>query len=251
MATAMTQAPGDRRNWDRVQDQLNIVKAKEAELMEAKSGLQSLMLRMFGEDGPNIIKTKHRDNRPEPTSSPTRRPAPQQRETRGGTKKEFVEQMFLKNHAATLKEIQDAWIEAGHEGSLSGSLFYKTKGELTANGQIERGRRGRGKKSTTSGAANMGSAKTNSHIKAASVTEVDEEIHQSIQEVALEILARDEHRKKGLTVSEIVEVMEEDKIVPDLPNDQDIDDIISHEMKVLRDNGTVERGDNRAFRLVN
>ena len=50
--------------------------------------------------------------------------------TNGTSKTGFVEDYLKKNPDANEKAVNEAWREAGHEGSISGTLVYNVKGKL-------------------------------------------------------------------------------------------------------------------------
>ncbi|QDV36385.1 hypothetical protein [Tautonia plasticadhaerens] len=62
--------------------------------------------------------------------------------TDGTSKTGFVEDYLRKNPDANEKAVNEAWREAGHEGSISGTLIYNVKGRLSgkssAGGEAKR-----------------------------------------------------------------------------------------------------------------
>jgi hypothetical protein len=47
-----------------------------------------------------------------------------------GFKSQFVRDLLTKNPRASVKDVNDAWTAAGHEGRLGDTLIYKTKSEI-------------------------------------------------------------------------------------------------------------------------
>src|SRR4051812_32535699 len=52
----------------------------------------------------------------------------------GQSKQDFVRELLRKNPDANLKAVNEAWQEAGNEGTISGSFFYTTKREMGQKG---------------------------------------------------------------------------------------------------------------------
>jgi hypothetical protein len=61
--------------------------------------------------------------------------------TAGPTKMEFIEEQLGRNPQATETTINEAWAQAGHSGSISGSLVYKVKSSKGLTGKVRRGRK--------------------------------------------------------------------------------------------------------------
>jgi hypothetical protein len=55
--------------------------------------------------------------------------------TAGQSKRAFVRDFIRKNRAATRKAVEEAWREAGHEGSISPSLVSTVRRELGLTGK--------------------------------------------------------------------------------------------------------------------
>ena len=53
----------------------------------------------------------------------------------------FAKEVLKKNNQANAKAVNDAWKQAGHEGSISDTLVNKVRSEMKLTGNIRRGRR--------------------------------------------------------------------------------------------------------------
>jgi len=53
----------------------------------------------------------------------------------GRGKQDFVRELLQRTPLANVEAINDAWRQAGNEGTISGSLYYKIRGELGLSGR--------------------------------------------------------------------------------------------------------------------
>ena len=53
----------------------------------------------------------------------------------------FTREVLKKNNQANVKAVNDAWKQAGHEGSISDTLVNKVRSEMKLTGNIRPGRR--------------------------------------------------------------------------------------------------------------
>jgi hypothetical protein len=53
----------------------------------------------------------------------------------GRGKQDFVRELLQKNPQANVETLNESWRQAGYEGSISASLFYKIRGELGLAGR--------------------------------------------------------------------------------------------------------------------
>lgn len=57
----------------------------------------------------------------------------------GRGKQDFVRELLQRTPQSNVEAINEAWRQAGNAGSISGSLFYKIRGELGLTGQRRSG----------------------------------------------------------------------------------------------------------------
>lgn len=227
MTTVMAHATEDRtQNAKRIKEKIDEIAQKENHLDEEKRLLALMVQNFTGESSASIIDiAKNLQISPGTSFS-----LPKTQCNGRVTKKVFVEQMVRNNHTASLKEVQDAWTASGRDGTISASSVYKIKSELTVAGEILPGRRGRKK----------GQTKKEIEAPQTNITDID------VRKLALDILKLPIH-KNGRTAAEITEIIE---INEKIPETSDLAKIVQDELKALRDEGKVVRGNNRQYFLV-
>jgi hypothetical protein len=91
-----------------------------------------------GKAGPGPkVKSRSKGIKPMVTSKAEEAPSPSngsQADT-GPSKSAFVVEVFGREPKANVAAINDAWAAAGHEGTISPSIFYKVKRELGVTGE--------------------------------------------------------------------------------------------------------------------
>lgn len=86
--------------------------------------------RATGDDGSKKAKSQPNGTNGKGKKSPKSPPLPDDgKESKGPSRSSFVEELLGKEPDANLKQVNEAWASAGHEGQISPSIYYKVKRE--------------------------------------------------------------------------------------------------------------------------
>ena len=86
--------------------------------------------RATGDDGSKKAQSSQDESKAKAKKSPESLPSPDDREeAKGPSRTAFVEELLGREAGANLKQVNEAWASAGHEGQISPSIYYKVKRE--------------------------------------------------------------------------------------------------------------------------
>lgn len=232
MVTAMATLPDRRKKWDLLQQQVSRV--RDMEQVPNSPALNNLLTREKLELRDQLEEMLEGVSSPSDSHVTTRRETkgrvgrPPGQSSDGSSKKAFVENIILQNESTSLEDIQQAWQKMGNKDTISTSLVYKVKGDLKKEGKIVGGRRGR--------KPGVKSQKTTSN----------EDINTQVRKLVWSVLSRNQNKKEGLSISNITEFLENEGMI----DTSNLATILPTELKKLREEKKIERGDNRQFRII-
>ncbi len=94
------------------------------------TGKRGINGRATGDDGSKKAKSQPDGTKGKGKKSPESPPSPDDREdAKGPSRSSFVEELLGREPGANLKQVNEAWASAGHEGQVSPSIYYKIKRE--------------------------------------------------------------------------------------------------------------------------